>query len=212
MNVLDIKSEKPEGDMLELIFEKQKSLMEKYHHIEKKQRVGYGILGDRKFDLNEIKSQCLLKDFAWRVTEEIAEAEECTLPKETEHFFEELIDALHFLTELCIIVGLTAEDISIGKENNIDLLTWLCLNNSREKYINAYDCVQSLGLAMNCLKQKPWKQTHILTDTVKFLNYIIEAYHLLIAYINRMGLSAEEIYDFYFKKNKVNEFRQKSNY
>lgn len=207
MNIRDVEFEKPEGDMLELIFEKQKQLMEKYHHIEESQGVGYGILDGRKFDLNEIRSQCLVKDFAWRVVEELTEATECNPHDETEHLLEELADALHFLTELCIMVDITPDDL-VRSSSSDKLETLLLIFDPSEPY----DVVQQLGLAMNCLKQKPWKMTHVLTDTAKFRDYIIQAYFNLIGLFGYFGVTALEIYALYFKKNKVNQFRQNSNY
>ena len=72
MNVKDVSKEtdKPK-DKLIAIFEKQKSLMEKYHVIEEEQGVGYGLIKGRKFDIDDIYSQELLKNFAWRVDEEL---------------------------------------------------------------------------------------------------------------------------------------------
>jgi len=104
--------------MLEAIFERQKELIEKYHPIEKKN--GLLITEDMPVNLNDAKGQQRLKDFAWRVTEEIGEAMNCLKNKpwkqtqmetDVEHYYEELVDAFHFFVELCIISGLTAKDL-----------------------------------------------------------------------------------------------------
>lgn len=219
MNIKDVhfsQEDYPE-DMLEAIFLKQKQLMEKYHTIEENQGVGYGIMAGGKFNINEIKSQCLLKDFAWRVTEEITEAIECE-ETNSEHHFEELADALHFLTELCITAGISPGDLIYlpdgGMEDRLEAL----FNQARvaqfsdSRKSSPYDTVYYLGLAMNCLKQKPWKQTHILTDSKKFKYYICQAYFELCRYWVSKGKTPQDMYEFYFKKNKVNQFRQGSNY
>src|ERR1700744_6362039 len=59
-------------------------------------------------NLNDRFSQLRLKDFAWRITEELAEATECFnhKPFNRTHFLEELIDALHFSVELCCYSGI----------------------------------------------------------------------------------------------------------
>lgn len=214
MNVQDVKDPgKVDGDMLRTIFWKQAQLAEKYHHIEEEQGVGYGLLQGKPFNINETRSQELVKNFAWRVVEEITEATACSIEREKEHYFEELADALHFLTELCILVKITPDDIIkelFNQDIHPDGLVALCF----VKIIppDAFPTIQELGLAMNCLKQKPWKVTHVLTDEKKFRRHIIYAYHELIAFWVRLGSNMNEIYSYYFKKNKVNQFRIESKY
>lgn len=222
MNVKDIespKNEEIEGDRLELIFEKQHSLAQKYNQIEISQGVGYGILGDKKFNLNEIRSQCLLKDMAWRVTEEICEANECVhvvtrVVQNRDHFLEELADALHFLTELCLTAGVGPWDIAMDVYvDGVHKDLWASLFNEPDfdRSNNPFNTILHLGLAMNCLKQKPWKQTHIMTDGKKFKVHLIDAYRAFGKYL-ACHSDPEEMYDYYFRKNKVNQFRQKSHY
>lgn len=216
MNIDDINDvDFPVDDMLEAIFEKQKGLMDRYHSIEERQKVGYGILRGNIFNINEIRSQCLVKDFAWRTTEELTEATECEHTDQA-HFFEELSDALHFYTELCIMIGITPTNIMVQaiplmtRKPLMDILESMNLVFPQTK--NPYDIVVHLGLAMNCLKQKPWKQTHVLTDTKKFEFHIIRGYICLLTYMISSKMTPEEIFMIYFKKNLVNQFRQKSNY
>jgi len=216
MNVNDIVFEKPEGDMLELIFKRQEELKEKYHHIEEKQGVGYGLLKGQKFDINTTLSQELIKNFAWRVVEEITEAFDCNLVTEKHHLYEELADALHFLVELALITGITPDDICEGSSKlpeavSQDKLVRLCTVRHPDR-IDPYPPIHQLGLAMNCLKQKPWKQTHILTDTKKFKSHIIKAFHEFFKVFVKCGTNANAIFMFYFKKSEVNKFRQESNY
>ena len=214
MNVNDVQDEaREEGDMLDLIFAKQKGLMQKYHEIEEKQGVGYGLIAGQTFSINEIKSQCLLKDFAWRFTEEVTEATACNLAydMEQQHFLEELADALHFLTELCIVASVDPEYIMDGVFIKDDQFDSLFYTPDESVSRDPYWPIQHLGLAMNCLKQKPWKVTHILTDEKKFRIHLRDAYRSFCKYMSCFA-TAEEMYDYYFKKNKVNQFRQESNY
>jgi hypothetical protein len=71
---------------------------------------------------------------------------------------------------------------------------------------------EELGEAANCLKNKPWKQTEILTDEEHFKEEVIDALHFFIEALILMGFDAESLYQYYFKKNKVNQFRQRSKY
>jgi len=213
MNVKDIEYERPPGDKLKLIFKRQGELKEKYHHIEESQGVGYGLIKDKAFDINEIRSQMLIKDLIWRVVEEITEAHACHKEREKFHFLEELADALHFLTELCIQVEIGPGQISQGMivDHEKDLMDNLFNVIDPKISADPWWAVFHLGLAANCLKQKPWKQTHILTDVDKFDLHIVDAYRTFCKHMAFYSTS-DEMFDFYFKKSKVNDFRIKSNY
>ena len=113
----DIPTPDAKYDMLDLIFGRQASLMAKYHKIE----ANNGLLQtsqDPPLNLHDRYVQSRLKDFAWRVTEEIAEATEAWIihPDNPEHFYEEISDAFHFLIELNILSGVSAENfMEIGR-------------------------------------------------------------------------------------------------
>ena len=125
------------SDKLDLIFSRQRELMEKYHEIEK----ANGLLQteDVPVNIHDAAGQARLKDFAWRVTEE-------------------------------------------------------------------------LGEAMNTLKNKPWKQSQMLTDETHYLEEIADAFHFFIELCILSGLDAQSLFDIYFDKSAVNKFRQRSNY
>jgi len=218
MNINDVTAEEVNGfkvevDKLEAIFSRQEELEEKYRPIEERQGVGYGLLKDRKFDLNHTNSQELLKNFAWRVVEELTEA---TTAHDPMHKHEETIDALHFLVGLALLAGVTPKEIIA--ERLLDpahpdmLVTLLSCHTTGDAKPNPYRIVEQLGLAMNCLKQKPWKQTHILTDANKFRKHIIYAFHEFGQFCVDSGMNSDLVYDVYFKKASVNAFRQRSNY
>jgi len=223
VNDVDAPEEIPKN-ILKAIFEKQFALAIKYREIEKMPEL---LLRDPKDNIDTAEGQRWIKDFAWRVTEEICEALEAKNAayekvkaeihkkegmdklnayqtqerdvKETEefyHYLEEVTDALHFMTELCIIAGYTWEDFDVPVNYN-----------AREM-----DCVYQLGLAMNCLKNKPWKQTQMLTDRPKFKKYLQKAYARLIGIYFTAGYNMDKVYVLYFKKNAVNQFRQRSKY
>jgi hypothetical protein len=84
----------------------------------------------------------------------------------------------------------------------------------RQRYIKdaAYRVVEELSEATNCLKNKPWKTTPVLTDTDHFYEEIADAFHFFIRFCIESGIDAEALYKLYFKKSEVNKFRQGSNY
>jgi len=194
MNILDI-PDPPEipKDIWPEIWKAQKELHEKYKAIEEKNRLGWGLPLD-SFDIDDRSWQYYIKDMMWRVTEELQEAKEAA--ENSPHMFEELIDALHFLVELNIIVGLDPHN---PYDRNLD-------------YSYDDDPVYHLGIAANCLKNKPWKNDFKETDEGKFLGHILDANTALLTVLNYYGMDDEDIYILYFKKNQVNQFRIRSNY
>lgn len=119
MNVNDAEKEQVTGDMLEAIFARQKELIDKYHIIEEKNELLQTPL--IPVDINSQHGQQRLKDFAWRITEELGEAMNCLKNKpwkvthmETDetHFREEIVDAFHFFIEMCILIGFDAQSLT----------------------------------------------------------------------------------------------------
>ena len=216
MNINDFKapSEYPQNGYLEAIFERQAELMVKYHPIE--ERNGLLQTPDCPVNIHDSKGQARLKDFAWRITEEITEATEARdVLDHYEHYLEEMIDALHFMVEQQILAGLSPE--SYRPEGlKTDILVYLMgdgnLYVSGLKPLTEYHIIEKVGLAMNCLKNKPWKQSQMMTDEDKFYGYMKESLLMLLAVLVRAGLTATEVYGLYFCKNEVNKFRQRSNY
>lgn len=211
MNITHAKKECYTKEPLLVIFERQKELMEKYHDIELKS----GLLQteDCPINLDDKKGQARIKDFAWRITEEIGEAIDALDTEDVEvrylHFHEELIDGLHFLTEMTILAGYDLPEKT----------TLLKLINEASYSRNMLDLselvtnhVKYLGMMCNCLKNKPWKQTMMKTNTENFYNHLRLVWKNYIAILTSQGLTEEEIVDIYLKKSQVNKFRQRSNY
>lgn len=200
MNINDI--EKPEDvpqdfdTVIRAIFEKQKEIALKYAEIE-----GMGdLLQTTETNLDTAKGQKWIKDFAWRVTEELAEAFESI--EHRDHFVEELIDGLHFLTELSIIANFPLEKID---EENLNIHGYRFRDD-------AWTIVYNLGLMCNCLKNKPWKQSQMLTDRIKFENLLRHVWFEYLGLLKSFNLSYGDIFIYYFKKNEVNKFRIRSKY
>lgn len=72
--------------------------------------------------------------------------------------------------------------------------------------------VEELYEAMNCLKNKPWKQSEVSTDSVHFYEEVADAVHFFVEMCITAGLTAEDLAKMYHKKHAVNEFRQESRY
>jgi len=228
MNVDDVTEVEKVYDhlVIDAIFEKQKTLMEKYDPIEEKNGAN---VPHPPYRIDDVKVQARVKDLAWRITEEISEAIEFEEDldfsnwknrwkddHEIRHFFEEMADALHFLTELSIVTDLdmviitdtydqlvvngNVEDCSKSGPNHLALRIW-CMG-----------VIRKLGLACNCLKNKYWKNTHMATDDEKFKDLLYGVWREYLLLMANLGVGPQELYSLYFKKNQVNQFRIRSNY
>lgn len=69
-----------------------------------------------------------------------------------------------------------------------------------------------LNIGRNFLKNKTWKQTQELTDGLRYQEQIVRAFIAYCGYLSVMGFTPETFYVLFFKKHKVNCFRQASNY
>lgn len=229
MNITHAVKEEITGDKLKAIFERQSELMSKYHDIEL--RSGLLQTEDCPVNLDDKRGQARLKDFAWRVTEEVGEALDSLHSGDKDHYYEELIDGLHFLTEMSILAGTSPEEIfkvvfEREVKSNEDILETFvdrvnqesfpdpvnscspCLSDIAFKVMNL---VESLGMTCNCLKNKPWKQSNMVTDRNAFYQNLSITWKVYISLLS-LDLTAEEIVDVYLRKSQVNKFRQRSNY
>lgn len=69
-----------------------------------------------------------------------------------------------------------------------------------------------LGVGRNYLKNKPWKQSGELSDENRYFQDLYIGFAKLLGYHCCMGITPESLYNLFFKKNRVNVFRQNSNY
>lgn len=76
----------------------------------------------------------------------------------------------------------------------------------------AWRIVEELGEAMNCLKNKPWKQSPLATDQLHFYEELADFFHFSIELFIEAGLDANKLFRLYFLKGQVNKFRQESGY
>lgn len=217
-----------EKDRLDLMFERQHGLAIKYLPIEKEN----GLLQTEDFPVNldDRKGQARLKDFAWRTLEELYEATDALTqhPDNPEHFLEEMIDSVHFFIEMNLLCGITPQQIkeyySIPEDvdsfeylekvsNTIETFSAEEIKRIPEVFLIHITIGQCIGNAMNRLKNKPWKQTHMVTDKEAFYNCLMPAwlgYFRVLSH--KYGLSADDIFTLYFKKSEVNKFRIRSGY
>lgn len=217
----------PAHEVFPQIFAKQVGLIHQYIDIERRN-------GFYKPDLNltvalapldDAQFQNWLKNTFWRTTEELAEAVE-TIPvllgnqwekwdndHGVRHFYEEIIDAVHFFVEASIYLRVPPKACG---EWLITALSKVELGRIKATEANVMEAItvfiMRLGLTANCLKNKPWKSTHMATDTNDFNTKLLSSWHSLCMLLALVGLNHEKLFCLYFKKHAVNKFRQGSNY
>lgn len=230
MNINDINEDKiPKTDnYLKSIFERQIQLAKKYHKIENKmlniKELNIEFTHTQQ-DIDNPIIQFKIKDYLFRTVEEIAESREVYIlsikdnnMKHFEHCIEELIDSLHFFSELCLLINLNYTDFNSLDKLKLDFDSQFNISkidpfkNSKiidQFYLTAF---YKICITSNCLKNKPWKKTQMRSDKVRFKKCIQEAFKSLIYLLYIFGLTPESIYRIYIKKSEVNKFRQNSEY
>jgi hypothetical protein len=126
--------------------------------------------------------------------------------------------------ELIIYSGFSASDLAAScglytSEGHVDLLEQFFTKafnyqkaSLREMKALAYDVVENLGKAMNCLKNKPWKQTHMLTDKPRYRMFLSMAFEHFITLLKSSGFDQKSTTTLYLNKSEVNKFRIRSQY
>lgn len=210
MNINDFDAPDFTPEWLKDIFERQTGLIEKYKDIEK--------MPDWPLTINSREGQKWIKDFLWRVSEELGESYEALefaskagdddekLEAHHVHQIEELIDALHFLVELVLLVG---KDWKWAREqlDREDKLPSISSAEGAYWQVSYY-----LGMIGNTLKNKPWKQTEMPTDEEKFFLNLGNSFRALFNCLAYVGADEKTAYNYYCRKHQVNQFRQRSAY
>ncbi len=203
---LEIPKISPVRGAFPLIWQLQLELLGKYQEIE-----GLPLW---PLNLDTKDNQELMKDFLARVVEELAESYEAFEAGDMPNAREEMADALHFLIEALIFT--THEEavpatyaLAAGKTLFGDMLE----STYHADTVNWFwETTYHLNIARNNLRNKKWKQTQVLAQKALFFANMIKALHSLINGFNLWGMNEQDIFDIYYKKNQINQFRIKSKY
>lgn len=75
-----------------------------------------------------------------------------------------------------------------------------------------WDVTYHLNIARNFLKNKPWKQSQMMTNEELYQEELVKSFIAMMGAFYEMGIDDTNLYYIYFKKNLTNKFRQKSKY
>jgi len=186
------------------LLDRQRELVDKYKGIE-----GMPVL---PMDIDTKESQIWVKDFLWRVTEELMEAYEGQDHKE--HYMEELSDALHFYLEIYILIDNRPKfDDELLNSMIFSASTYDEEISSTATQLTMFNVIYHLGLVGNFLRNKKWKQTQVFVDRDRFHEELDLGFNDLIWLIVRSGIKSKyDLLNLYYKKFQVNQFRQRSKY
>lgn len=147
-------------------------------------------------------------------------------------------DILHLAMSTGLSLLISSEDLTVGNPmNQYNLLKLYCEVDSdnpllkgfndrlmaggriydRNDYALQYPYIlwkitHHLNIARNFLKNKPWKQSQVMTQELKYQAELVKAFIYFCGYLMWLDMNSEDVFYIYFKKNHVNRFRQKSNY
>jgi hypothetical protein len=164
---------------------------------------------------------------AWRCTEEVIEAiehhMECSTWDEQydSKLREEICDAFHFFVELVLALGIHEQELITGiagvhrfnPDNDYLYSTFKFVGNgSGETIPQRWGMfIYQLGLAMHELRQRPWRTDNRPTDRWKLVARMNAAFITFICACRRSGMDADDLYDAYFAKSRINKLRRDEN-
>ena len=195
-------------EIVTAIFERQRELMVKYKEIEQ--------LPAAPVSLHTASGQRVIKDFMWRTVEELTESQEAMYRHDDRdvarrHSLEELADSVHFIVEMLIFAGITAEQCCIAGPG-IPMIPEVKSLRRPDPTPWFWNVVYALGIAGNFLRNKAWKVSQVPTDEGRFRAAALGSWKSMLDLWGALGCTQEDLYTYYFRKAEVNAFRQRSNY
>lgn len=241
-------------------------------------------LPDYPLDINNPKSQVILKDFIGRVIEELTEGFEstdevvsiyrnygwnndCLTQEEYTQVLnslananEEQADALGFFFTLLLYSNILPEDIlkyqdakslfevmaigvkdllikypdhrSVRKYPILSSTDWAREDRAEYDKIVSYtpgfhemseisheneklylwEVIYELNKARNFLKCRPWKQTQVMTEEIDFQESLVKSFYLYMGFLAMNGFTPCGLFSLFFKKQRLNLWRQNTNY
>lgn len=85
------------------------------------------------------------------------------------------------------------------------------LSHEAEK-LYLWEVIYELNKARNFLKCRPWKQTQVMTKEIDFQESLVKAFYLYMGFLAMNGFTPLGLFGLFFKKQRLNRWRQKTNY
>lgn len=85
------------------------------------------------------------------------------------------------------------------------------LSHEAEK-LYLWEVIYELNKARNFLKCRPWKQTQVMTKEIDFQESLVKAFYLYMGFLAMNGFTPLGLFGLFFKKQRLNKWRQQTNY
>lgn len=85
------------------------------------------------------------------------------------------------------------------------------LSHEAEK-LYLWEVIYELNKARNFLKCRPWKQTQVMTKEIDFQESLVKAFYLYMGFLAMNGFTPCGLFSLFFKKQRLNLWRQNTNY
>lgn len=85
------------------------------------------------------------------------------------------------------------------------------LSHEAEK-LYLWEVIYELNKARNFLKCRPWKQTQVMTKEIDFQESLVKAFYLYMGFLAMNGFTPLGLFSLFFKKQRLNRWRQQTNY
>lgn len=124
---------------------------------------------------------------------------------------EELADVLHFIVELALLIGY---DQIIVPASGGDRLETMLTASQNDAFVfpdpdtNARFTILAALRVADLLKNKPWKQTlRPPPDSEELVSAVMAIFYWYGATVRTQGMSAQDLYDQFMRKEKINAER-----
>lgn len=85
------------------------------------------------------------------------------------------------------------------------------LSHEAEK-LYLWEVIYELNKARNFLKCRPWKQTQVMTKEIDFQESLVKSFYLYMGFLAMNGFTPLGLFGLFFKKQRLNLWRQNTNY
>lgn len=85
------------------------------------------------------------------------------------------------------------------------------LSHEAEK-LYLWEVIYELNKVRNFLKCRPWKQTQVMTKEIDFQESLVKAFYLYMGFLAMNGFTPLGLFGLFFKKQRLNRWRQQTNY
>lgn len=85
------------------------------------------------------------------------------------------------------------------------------LSHESEK-LYLWEVIYELNKARNFLKCRPWKQTQVMTKEIDFQESLVKSFYLYMGFLAMNGFTPCGLFSLFFKKQRLNLWRQNTNY